>query len=260
MGKGKSQGAGARSSGPTPLQRLGLLVFGIAFVALFAGFAIAEGIGPPSIPAGDVALVKGVPAELGSVSEADYKKALLQAGGQSGLKKLPKPGEKQYEDLKKTALGSIFDSIWIQGEAAELGVTVTPKQIADEFKSIKSQNFKTKADYEKFLKASHLTQADVNERVKLQVLSTEIQKLLSEKGGTPSSGEVQEYYEEAKATQFTQKPTRDIRIIINKDKAKAEQAKALLEKDASTKSWDAVAKKFSTDPSTKAKGGLSEGV
>src|SRR5271170_7138109 len=70
-GQGKSGSAAGRSSGSAPLQRLGLLVFGAVFVLLFAGFAIAQGIGHPSIPVGDVALVEGVPSAVGHVSEAE---------------------------------------------------------------------------------------------------------------------------------------------------------------------------------------------
>ena len=124
-----------------------LLIFGLAFILLFAGFAIAQGIGSPSIPSGDVALVEGVPSSVGHVSEAEYKRSLLQAAAQAGLKSTPKPGEKQYEELNKTALGNLFDTIWIQGQAEEMGITVTEKQIATELAQIKKQNFKTAAAY-----------------------------------------------------------------------------------------------------------------
>jgi parvulin-like peptidyl-prolyl isomerase len=231
----------------------------VLLVLLFAGFAIAQGIGSPSVPSGDVALVKSVPSSLGEVTKVDFDKAMAQGVAQAGTKKIPKPGEKQYEELKKTALGSLLDSIWIQGEAAEMGITVTDKQVADEFKTIKSQNFKSKAAYTEFLKTSHLDQSEVKERVKLQLLSTEIQKRLGENAPIPSSGAIKSYYEESKATQFTKKPGRDVRVVISKEKSKAEQAKALLEKDDSTASWTKVAKKYSVDPS-KEKGGLIEGL
>jgi foldase protein PrsA len=257
---GSKSGAAGRSSGPAPLQRLGLLVFGILLVGLFVVFAAAEGIGQPSIPTGDVALVQSVPSDLGHVSEARYKHALLQAAAQSGQKKIPKPGEKQYEELKKTALGSIFDTIWIQGEGEEMGISVTPKQIATELAQIKKTNFKTKAEYRKFLKESHYTQADVNERVKLQMVSTQIQQQIGKEAPTPSEDQAKQYYEEAKATQFTTPETRDVRVILNKDKAKVEKAKALLEKDDSAKSWKKVAKQYSTDTATKSNGGLHAGA
>ncbi len=48
-------------------------------------------------------------------------------------------------------------------------------------------------------------------------------------------------------------------MIKNTDKAKVEAAKAALEKDDSIKSWETVAKKYSTD-TTKSAGGLQSGV
>jgi parvulin-like peptidyl-prolyl isomerase len=260
MGKGKGEGAPARSSGPAPRQRLGLLVFGVVFVVLFAGFAIEQGIGSPSIPSDAVAIVEDAPDGLGTVTKVEYDKALLQTATTAGLKTPPKPGDAKYEELKEATLGALLDTIWIQGQAAEMGITVTDKQLADEFKTIKSQNFKTEAEYQKFLKTSHLTQKDVDERVKLQVLSTEIQKRLGESPPKPSSAAVEDYYEAAKATQFTQKPTRDVRQVIAKDKAKAEKAKSLLEEDDAPGSWKKVAAKYSDDPASKTKGGLVTGL
>lgn len=207
-GKGKGEGASWRSSGPTPLQRLGLLVFGVAFVALFAGFAIAQGIGYPSVPSGDVALVEGVPSDIGHVSEADYRKSFLQTAAQAGLKSIPKPGDKKYEELKTSALSNLFDTIWIQGEAEELGISVTPKQVATQLAQIKKQNFKTEAEYKKFLKTSHFTQSDVNDRVKLQLLSTQIQQQIGNEVAVPSESQIKQYYEAAKSTQFTTPATK----------------------------------------------------
>ena len=51
-----------------------------------------------------------------------------------------------------------------------------------------------------------------------------------------------------------------MRQILNKDEAKVEQAKALLEKDDSPANWKKVAAKYSTDTATKDSGGLRSGV
>jgi len=241
-------------------QRLALVIFGALFVILFAGYAIAQGIGQPSVPDGDVAIVQHVPDEIGTVSAADFGQALLQQAAQGGLKKPPKPGDEKYDELKEGALGELLDTIWIQGEAEELGITVTPKQIATELAAIKKQNFKTAAEYQKFLKTSHFTRADVLSRVKLQLLSTQIQEAITKRAPAPSESEVADYYDSVKDTQFTTKESRDVHVIVNKDKAKAEEAKAALEKDDSDASWKKVAAKYSSDPSTKSKGGLQSGL
>ena len=241
-------------------QRLALVVFAAVFVILFAGFAIAQGIGDPSVPDGDVALVEQVPEDIGTISEVDFKRALVQQAAQGSLKKTPKPGEKKYDELKIAALGELLDGVWIQGEAEELGISVTPKQIATELAQIKKQNFKTPAEYQKFLKTSRFTQEDVLARVKVQLLSTQIQEKISKEAPPASEAEIADYYDSAKEAQFTTKESRDVRIVVNKDKAKVEAAKALLEKDDSPESWKKAAAKYSTDPTTKDKGGLQAGL
>jgi foldase protein PrsA len=251
-----NQRQGRKSAG---LQRLALLAFGALFILLFLIFAIAQGIGNPSIPSDAVAIVEDAPDDLGTVTEAEFKRALIQAAAQGQVKPVPKPGDKKYDELKKTTLGEMFDSIWIQGQAAEMGISVTPKEIAKELEKLKKQAFKTEKQYKDFLKEAHFTLADVNERVTIQMLSAKIQEQVTEDSPQPSNNEIQDYYEAAESSQYTTPESREIRVIKNKDKAKVEEAKKLLEKDDSPKSWAKVAKEFSTD-TTKSSGGLQASV
>jgi parvulin-like peptidyl-prolyl isomerase len=253
----KDEGKSRKAAG---LQRFALVLFGAAFVALFAIFAVAEGLGGPSIPDGDVAVVESVPSEIGAVSEADFRRALLHAAGQAKLKKAPKPGEPKYDELKGAALGELFDAIWIRGEAEEMGIAVTPKQVAAELANIKQQNFKTEAAYKEFLETSKFTQAEVDLRVETQLLGTQIQERINQGAPAPSDSEVSAFYDASKGSQYTSKPSRDIRVVIAKDKGKADEAKAILVKDSSEQSWKVVAAKFSIDPTSKSKGGLQEGL
>lgn len=247
---------GGKSAG---LQRLVLLAFAALFILLFAIFAIAEGIGQPSVPSGAVAIVEDAPDDLGTISEARFQHALEQTAAEKKVTPVPKPGDEKYDELKEAALGQVLDSIWIQGQAEEMGISVTPAEIAKELKKLKGQTFKTEKQYEEFLKEAHFTQDDVNERVKIQMLSEQIQAQVGEEAPVPSKSEIEDYYEAAKASQYTTPESRDIRVIKNKDKAKVEAAKAALEKDDSIKSWEKVAKEYSTD-TTKTSGGLQSAV
>ena len=92
--------------------------------------------------------------------------------------------------------------------------------------------------------------------MKLQLLSTQIQESISKEAPPATAGEISDYYEAAKGTQYTTAESRDVRVVVNKDKAKAEAAKSALEKDDSPASWKKVAAKYSEDPATKSKGGL----
>jgi len=242
------------------LRRLALLGFAALLVLLFVGFAMAQGIGNPSVPSGDVAIVEGAPEGTGTISEEELEHTIEIAAAKAQIKPPPKPGDEKYEELRETALGELFDVVWIQGQAEEMDISVTPKEVEQELEKLKNQAFKTEKQYEEFLKESHYTSEDVDLLVKVQVLSTKIQEQLKEENSVPSSREIEEFYEAAKSSQFTTPESRDIRIVVNKDKGKAEEAKAALEKDSSVKSWEEVAKKYSTDPSTKGKGGLQPGV
>ncbi|HEU5061682.1 MAG TPA: peptidyl-prolyl cis-trans isomerase [Solirubrobacterales bacterium] len=241
-------------------QRLALILFGGLLVALFIGFAVAQGIGSPSVPSGDVALIEDVPSEISHISQEEFDRALAQQVSQGKLKKTPKPGSDKYEELRDAALGELLDLVWLQGEAEELDISVTEKQVEDELASIKKQNFPSKGAYEKFLEESGFTQEEVNERVKLQLLSSKIQEVINSSAPSPSSEEVETYYEAEKDAQFTNKESRDVRLIINKDKGEVEAAKAELEKDSSPGSWKKVAAKYSSDPTSKGKGGLQKEI
>lgn len=241
------------------MQRLALLAFGALLVLLFLIFAIAQGIGNPSVPSDAVAVVEDAPDDLGTVTKEEFDRALLQAAAQGQVKPVPKPGDDKYDELKETALGEVLDAIWIQGQAEEMGISVTPKEVAKELEKLKKQAFKTEKQYKEFLKEAKFTQADVDQRVTIQVLSSKIQEQVTEGTPQPSTREIEDYYEAAKSSQYTTPESRDIRVIKNKDKAKVEAAKAELEKDDSTKSWVKVAEKHSTD-TTKSNGGLQSGV
>jgi parvulin-like peptidyl-prolyl isomerase len=251
--RGQTKSSGGRG-------RFSLVLFTAIFVLLFVGFAIAQGIGGPSVPAGAVAVVREVPEELGTVTKEDFDRAFAQQLAQNAVKKTPEPGSDKYEEMKEAALGELFKQIWILGSAEELGLTVTDKQVATQLKKIKEESFPTPAKFNKFLKESGYNLEDVDRLVRLQLLGTQIQEFINAAAPKPTKLEIAEYYEAEKAEKFTEKASRDVRLVLNKDKSKVEAAKAELEKDSSPANWKKVAGKYSEDSSTKASGGLQAGV
>lgn len=249
-------GKGGKSAG---LQRLALLGFGALLILLFVIFAVAQGIGQPSVPSGAVAVVEDAPDGLSPLTEEEFQHALEQAAAENKITSVPKPGDEKYEELRDKALEEALNSIWVQGQAAEMGISVTPKEVTEELDKLKEKAFKTDQQYKEFLKEAHFTQADVDTRVKIQMLIEQIQNQVAEEAPVPSSSEIEDYYEAAKSSQFTTPGSRDIRVVKNPDKAKVEEAKAALEKDDSEKGWEKVAKKYSTD-TTKSTGGLLSAV
>jgi parvulin-like peptidyl-prolyl isomerase len=280
---GKGGAAGNRGRGRQEAQRLAALIFGVLFVALFAIVAVAVGIGSPNIPAGAIAKVEDVSADtaapfdkpykdcegkmvtqdLSVVTEEEYKCAFKQLAAGSGLKAPPKPGDEQYEALREGTITTLVENVWIQGLGEEEGITVTPQEVREEEQKLIKKSFEgSQKKFDEFLKTSGYTPQDVNERLKVQVISEKLAKPLEEeaKAAVPSSSEISDAYEAEKATRFTTPETRDVRVLINKDKKKVEEGKAALEKDDSEANWKKVIKKYAESPTTASTGGLQPGV
>jgi parvulin-like peptidyl-prolyl isomerase len=237
-----------------------LVVLAAAVVLTTAGFAVFRGLGDPSIPSGNIAVVQGAPNE--DVTLAEYKRALLQAVPRLGLKKLPKPGSSQYTQVKDSAISDLLLGRWIEGEAADRGITVSQSQVADQLKQIiKTQFGNSQKQFQKFLAQSHFTQQDALERVRLQVISQDVQQqvLPQSSSATVPTSTARNYYD-ANIAQFQQPETVDFRLILNKSEAKVAQAASKLKANDSAASWKKVAKEYSTDPTTKSVGGLRQGV
>ncbi len=259
-GKGKApKGNTARDSGSRAAQRLGLVLFGILAIGLFVVFAAAEGLGAPSVPAGDIALVSSVPSELGHISEADYKKSLARQESGAGLKKPPKAGSKKAEELHNATVGELIQKAWIIGEGEELGIEVTKGEIEKELAKVKKESFgSSEKKYEEFLKEQNFNEEEVEKVLELNIIQTKIQEKIPKEAPPVSESEAEEYYEAEKAAQYTKKPTRDVRVVVNEDKKEVEAAKKALEADNSEASWKKVTKKYS--PTTEANGGLQKEI
>ncbi len=174
---------------------------------------------------------KGQPA----VTDATYKKQCLAT----------------YTQLHDSVLQTLIQGDWIAGEAKAQGITVDDKAVDKQFNTLKKQQFPKDADYQKFLKSSGLSEDDLKANVRLQLLTNKLRtKIVSGKSAVTAAA-IAAYYNKNKAT-FGQPEHRSIRIVLNKNKQKAQQALAALKRG---ESWKTVAKKFSTDPTSKNNGG-----
>lgn len=132
-----------------------------------------------SLPAHTVAVVSHVPVSSRTITVRELSRAILQEAAQAGLKSVPATGQPKYQPLEQRAFGELLDGIWIQGQAEEMGISVTHKQVVTELAEIKRENFKSGKEFHAFLKHSHFTLRDVYYRVELQLLSTQIQEDVS---------------------------------------------------------------------------------
>ena len=164
--------------------------------------------------------------------------------------------KQQYDALKQQVMQFLVSAEWIKQEADKQGVKVSDKEVQKQFADQKKQSFQKEADYQKFLKTSGMTEADLLFRVKLDVISNDVRNKILKGKDTVTDAQIASYYKKNKE-RFAQPERRDLEVVLTRTKAKAAAAKAALD---SGDKWSAVAKKYSIDEASKAQGGKLPGV
>jgi foldase protein PrsA len=159
--------------------------------------------------------------------------------------------KQEYDGLRDQVMQFLVSAQWIQGEADDQGIKISNADVQKKFQQTKKQSFPKESDYQKFLKQSGMNQDDILFRVKLDALSSKIRDKVTKGTTKVTDAQITTYYNKNKK-RFAQPERRDLRIVLTKTKAQADAAKKALE---SGQSWKAVAKKYSTDQSTKNNGG-----
>jgi foldase protein PrsA len=212
--------------------------------------------------ANPAAAQSGTPPKVSIPQPPDFKACIA-----TKAKTAPKPAKGQpkqtdaqfaarckteYEGLRDQVLQFLVSSQWIQGEASDRKVTVTDAEVAKQFATTKKQSFPKDADYQKFLKSSGMTEPDLLFRVKLDTLSNKLRTAIVKGKDKVTPAQIAAYYAKNKA-RFAQPERRDLRIVLTKTKAKADQARAQI---AAGKPFKTVAKAFSIDQASKTQGGV----
>ena len=240
------------------------ILFGATLVLMVVIVAVAVGVGHPNVPSDDAAVIDDSSIDVpglfqgGHISKTDFDRFLLQTAKQNNLQQVPQPSDPQYQQLRDQAMQSALQIGWIVGEANKEGLDFTDTQVQQSLQQIKSQ-FKSEQEYVKARDQAGLTEADVVQRARLQLIQQKIQENVSNSVGSASNSDVQDYYD-ANKSQFTQPAKRTIRIIQNKDANQVNQALQALQADSSAANWKKVAAQYSTDPTSKEKGGLRTDV
>ncbi|HEY7620392.1 MAG TPA: peptidyl-prolyl cis-trans isomerase [Solirubrobacteraceae bacterium] len=164
--------------------------------------------------------------------------------------------KQEYEQFKTEVLGFLIRSTWLDQEASKQGVKVSDAELNKQIDAIKKQQFTQKGSYEKFLQNAGLTNEDVLFQQRIRELQDKITAKVTKGKDKVTDAQIAAYYNKNKS-RFSSPERRDLRIVLTKDKAKAEQAKKALE---SGQSWKSVAKKYSIDQASKNQGGKLAGV
>src|SRR5829696_1684105 len=169
---------------------------------------------------------------------------------------LKKQCKSDYDQLKREVMQFLIQAEWVQQEAAEQDIKVTDAQIKKSFEDQKKQAFPDDKQYKEFLASSGMTEEDILFRVKLDQLQQKLTQKVTEDAKKVSDEDISAYYEKNKK-RFAQPERRDLRVVLTKTEAKAEQAKKVLE---SGQSFKKVVKQYSIDEASKSQGGLLPAV
>jgi foldase protein PrsA len=161
-----------------------------------------------------------------------------------------------YESARDQAVPFLITAEWIRGESAEQGVAVTDAEIASMLKSIEARRFATAAELRRFLASSGETQADLLFRVGIDALSNKLRAKVAGGAAPVTPADVAAYYS-ANPSQFSEPERRDLRIVLVRTAAQARHVRALL---ASGQSIGRLAREYSVDAATRARGGAVFGV
>jgi foldase protein PrsA len=158
-----------------------------------------------------------------------------------------------FTSLSSQVMDFLIKAYWYQADATKLGVKVTDAQVQTAFDKAKNQQFPNGKGYSTFLSQTGQTSADILYRFRID---TVVQKLTAKHTTKITPAAIQQYYN-THASQFGTQESRNIRVVLAKSQADADAAKKAI---SSGQSWATVAKKYSTDPTTKNSGGLLNGV
>jgi peptidyl-prolyl cis-trans isomerase C len=234
--------------------------FWTRFIALLAALALAvAAAGCGGDDGGDDASDIDVPADAIAVvgdkeiSKAEYDRLLASAEKtyEAREQEFPAAGTPEFAQLRNAIVRSLVEKAQFEIAAEELNVTVSDEDVDKRLTELKEQFFEgDEQKYKDELEAQGLTEEQVRTDLRTRILSEKVfEKVTNQVEATDD--DVQAYYEENQG-QFETPASRDVRHILVKSKAKADQLHAQLEDGAD---FAKLARQFSTDPASKKDGG-----
>ena len=216
--------------------------------ALALAFFAAGCGGDDSVPKDAVAVVDGE-----KIARSDYQAIVDQARKTYKTKKrdFPKAGSQEFQALKNEVVQFLVQRVELEQEAKDLDIEVTEKQVDARLEQIKKQYFGgDDKKYQKQLSDQGLSDKQVRGDIRSQIISEELTKKVTAEVKVTDK-QVEDYYKQNLA-QYSQPQTREVRHILVKTRAQANDIYDQLKDGAD---FAALAKKFSQDTGSKATGG-----
>jgi hypothetical protein len=126
-------------------------------------------------PATEIAQVDETPVTRSSVNHWLRIANAVAPGKHRGRGcQLPGPGSPRYERERDQTAKALITARWIKKEAIERGIGVTAREVRRHREKIKREFYENRREYERDLRESCQRQADVDFKVKLDLLGTKI--------------------------------------------------------------------------------------
>ncbi len=229
-----------------------VMLAAVLLVLLASAFAFAA-CGGNQVPAGAIASVGSATVTQQQFDEI-WAQAKAQYASQQGAPAFPKEGTAQYDQLKASIVNYLVQNEIIKQQAADMKVTVTPKQIDDRIKQIVTQVGGQKK-FDALLKKQGVSMDQLRTQLQAQMLQSAVQAKVGENVKV-TEAQIKAYFDDpANKAQFVVADAVTARHVLVKTKAEALKVQKLLAANNTDANWAKVAKQYSTDPGTKAKGG-----
>jgi foldase protein PrsA len=196
------------------------------------------------------------PPEFTKCVAAKKKQPLPEGQKRSSDAQLTKQCEQEYDTLEREVMQFLIQAEWVQQEAEKRDVKVSEQEIKRSFEDQKKQAFPTDKAYQQFLETSGMSEEDILFRVRLDQLQQKLTQKVTEDATKVSDADIEEYYEKNKK-RFAQPEQRDLRVVLTKTEARAQEAKQALD---GGQGWKQVVNQYSIDEASKAQAGRLQAV
>ena len=225
----------------------------VVLLVFVAACSPAEPVANVESPSKKVAIFEGGEVTLGELQEFAQ---------QSGAGELS-PESPQYEAIVAQLMPQLVEIEIAEAYAQEQGITVSEGEVNEEIEVLKDQiaqqaqaqgqEVDREEAFEGALQQAGITETQLRQQLREQLPVQEVQERVTG-GAGPSQEEVERFYEENKAAQFTSPETRCARhILFNKDqREQAEEVKGRLQDGGD---FAQLAQEFSQDPGSAENGG-----
>ena len=262
-GQGRRRSAAKRPAGPAPLRASACWSSASSCVVLFVGFAIAEGLGDPSVPSAATSpWSRTPPPATSATSPRRSSTARPGADRRPGRAEeaCPSRASKQYDDTEGRGDRRPARHDLDPGRGGRDGDHGdATRRSPTSWRRSRSRTSKPRPSTRDSSSSSALHPGRTSTSGSSCRCSAPRSRSRSPKKRRRCRAARSRTTTRRRRSQFTHPETRDVRLVLNKDKAKVEQAKAALEKDDSAQSWKKVAKQYSTDPARRTTAACSQG-